>query len=76
MTFRTAGQNRQAGESAVECLSQGHNRMARVGFALRLCRSQSRCRLFLGSLQQLDLIGTDIALKNACFSFFFLFTAF
>ena len=60
MTFRTARQNRRAGESAVKCLSQEHNRMALVGFAPRLCRSQSRCRLFLGSLQQLDLIGTDI----------------
>ena len=29
-------------ESVVKCLSQGHNRLARVEFKLRLCRSQSR----------------------------------
>ena len=27
----------QAGESAIKCLSQGHNRMARVGFESRPC---------------------------------------
>ena len=32
----------QAGESAVKCLSQGHNRMAQVGFKPKTCRSQSR----------------------------------
>ena len=35
-------QDHQAGESAVKCLFQGHKRMVRVGFELRLCRSQSR----------------------------------
>ena len=29
MKLRTACQDRQAGESAVKCLSQGHNRTAR-----------------------------------------------
>ena len=28
----TAWQDRQAGESAAKCLSQGHNRIARVAF--------------------------------------------
>ena len=32
MKFRNACQDRQAGESAVKCLSQGHNRIVRVGF--------------------------------------------
>ena len=32
MKFRTACQDHQAEESAVKCLSQKHNRMARVGF--------------------------------------------
>ena len=39
---RTACQDHQAEESIVKCLSRGHNRMARVDFELRLCRSQSR----------------------------------
>ena len=39
---RTACQDRQAGESAIKCLFQRHNRMARVGFEPKLFRSQSR----------------------------------
>ena len=35
MKSRTAWQDRQAGKSAVKCLSQGHNKMARVGFEPR-----------------------------------------
>ena len=35
LQFRTACQDHQAGESAVKCLSQGHNRMAQVGFEPR-----------------------------------------
>ena len=41
LKFRTACQDRQAGESAVESLSQGYNRMARVGFGQRPYRSRS-----------------------------------
>ena len=37
MKFRTACQDRQAGESAVRSLSLGHNRIARVGFEPRPC---------------------------------------
>ena len=40
--IRTACQDRQAGRSAVRCYSQGHNRIARLGFEPRACRSQSR----------------------------------
>ena len=36
--FRTSCQDHIAGENAVKCLSQGHNRMARVGFEPRPCR--------------------------------------
>ena len=32
LSFKTACQDHQAGECAVKCLSQKHNRMARVGF--------------------------------------------
>ena len=32
MKFRTTFQDRQTGESALNCLSQGHSRMARVVF--------------------------------------------
>ena len=32
LKFRTSCQDRQAGESAVKCLSFGHSKMARVGF--------------------------------------------
>ena len=39
--FRTAGQDHQARERAVKCLSQGHNRMVRVSFKPRSCQSQS-----------------------------------
>ena len=35
MKFRTVFQDRQAEENAVNCLSQGHNQMARVGFETR-----------------------------------------
>ena len=35
LKFRTACQDHQAGESVVKCLSQGHNRMERVGFEPR-----------------------------------------
>ena len=35
MKFKIACQDHQAGESAVKCLSQGYNRMARVGFEPR-----------------------------------------
>ena len=42
MKSRTARQDRQAERSVVKCLSQGHNRMARVGFEQRPCRSQSQ----------------------------------
>ena len=41
MKFRTACQH-QAGESTVKCLSQAHDRMARVGFKPGPCRSNSR----------------------------------
>ena len=37
--FRTAYQDHQAGESVVKCLSQGHNRIALVGFEPRPCQS-------------------------------------
>ena len=37
MKFRTACQDRQAGESVAKCPSQGHNRMARVSFEPRPC---------------------------------------
>ena len=40
--FRIACQDYQAGESAVKCRSQGHNRMVQVEFEPRPCRSQSR----------------------------------
>ena len=40
--FRTACQGLQAKVSAVKCLCQGHNRMARVGFEQKQCRSQSQ----------------------------------
>ena len=40
--LKTACQDHQAGESTVKCLSQEHNKMARVDFELRPCRSQSR----------------------------------
>ena len=39
--IKTVCQDRQAGESAVKCLSQGHNRMVCVGFEPRPCLSQS-----------------------------------
>ena len=32
MKFRIACQGRQAEENAVKCLTQGHNRMAPLGF--------------------------------------------
>ena len=32
--------SRQAGESAVKCFSEGHNRMVRIGFEPRPCGSQ------------------------------------
>ena len=35
MKFRSACQDRQAGESVVTCLSQGHNKMAQVSFKSR-----------------------------------------
>ena len=38
LEFGTAFQDRQAGESAVNCLYQEHNRMARVGFQPLPCR--------------------------------------
>ena len=38
----TACQDHQAGENAVKCLSQGHNRMAQVGFEPRPCWSRAR----------------------------------
>ena len=34
--IRTVCQDHQAGESAVKCLSQGHNRKVRVGFEPKL----------------------------------------
>ena len=37
MKFRTACQDRQAGESAVKSLPQGHKRMERVGFEPTPC---------------------------------------
>ena len=40
--IKTTCRDHQAGESAVKCLSQGHNRMVQVGFEPRPCRSQSR----------------------------------
>ena len=40
MKFRTACPDQKAGESDVKRLSQGHNRMARVNFKPRPCRSQ------------------------------------
>ena len=40
--FRTACQDHQAGECAVKCPSQGHKRMARVGFEPRLCWSRAQ----------------------------------
>ena len=55
MKFTTAFQDHQAGKSAVKCLSQGHNRMTRVGFEPRLgyvdhnhgtLTTQPRFRLF------------------------------
>ena len=36
MKFKTACQDQQAEESNINCLSQGRNRMARVGFEPRL----------------------------------------
>ena len=36
MKFKTACQDQQAGESNINCFSQGGNRMARVGFEPRL----------------------------------------
>ena len=41
MKFRTACQDRQAGENASRCLSQEHYRMARVGFKPTPCRCLS-----------------------------------
>ena len=40
MKFRTACPDQQAGESDIKRLSQGHNRMARVNFKPRPCRSR------------------------------------
>ena len=37
MKFGIACQDSQAKESAIKCLSQEHNRMARVGFEPRPC---------------------------------------
>ena len=49
--IKTACQDHQAGQSAVKCLSQGHNKMVQVVFEPRPCRSRSgalttrpRCR--------------------------------
>ena len=39
MMFKAAWQDRQGRESAVKCLSQGHVRMAQVGFEPKLHRS-------------------------------------
>ena len=41
-TFVSACQDHQAGKIAIKCLFHGHNRMARVGFKPRPCRSRSR----------------------------------
>ena len=41
LKLRTGCQDHQLGESAVSVF-QGHKRMVRVGFELRLCRSQSQ----------------------------------
>ena len=35
--IKTVCQNCQAGKTALKCLSQGHNRIARVGFKPKLC---------------------------------------
>ena len=51
MKFRTASQDCQAGESAVKSLSQGYNRMARVDFEPKTCRSQARRSTHLTTLQ-------------------------
>ena len=45
MKFGTACQHHEAGENAVKCLSQGHNRIARVGFEPRPWRLQLRSML-------------------------------
>ena len=42
LKFETACQDRQAGESAVKCLSQGNNRMAQIGFKPRSSQLQSK----------------------------------
>ena len=42
LNFRTAYQDRQAGERVAKCLFQVNNRIARVGFEPRPCPSQSR----------------------------------
>ena len=61
LKFITACQDRQAEESAVESLSQGHNRMARAGFERRSCRSRS-LRFKTQSTEKLPL--DHAALKN------------
>ena len=52
----------QAGEIPVKCLSQKHNRMVRVGFEPRPCRSHLQCfepldyagKNFLGTVTLLE----------------------
>ena len=61
--FRTACQGFQAKVSAVKCLCQGHNRMARVGFEQKtmsititaLLTSQLRCRKNLEQHREQEL---------------------
>ena len=50
---------REKQENAVKCLSQGHNRMLRIGFELRPCRSQSRRFQLLHHAANLKVIPYD-----------------
>ena len=76
MKFRTACQDSRAGESAVNCLSQGHNRMARVHFEPRLRLLQSNCSQPLDHCAD-NLISIPctrtcfLAINKLAYSFFF-----
>ena len=64
--FRTACQDHQAGESAVKCLSQGHNRMAQVGFEPRPAKLLNLvcAKLYLGLAALLLRTNTFMFLQD------------
>ena len=52
----------QAGDSAVKCLSQRHNKMARVGFEPRPCRPQSQDFIHMNKLTTIEWLWVDVNL--------------